>query len=88
MLSFLVTLLTNVINFLLSFLPASPVQQYINSFNSSALDTALGWLNWFVPVNDMLGLMSIWLLAIITYRAVQFALDNTIDRVVGVGNLG
>lgn len=88
MLSFLVLLTTAVVNFLLSFLPASPIQAFVTDVTVSSFATALGWLNWFVPVSNMLALMSVWLAAIVTYRAVKFALDNTVDRVAGVGKLG
>ena len=46
---------------LLSVLPLSPFQQFIDQFRSLP---HLGWLNWFFPVGDCLVVMLAWLGAV------------------------
>lgn len=46
---------------LLSVLPLSPFQQYIDQFRALPY---LGWLNWFFPVGDCLVVMLAWLGAV------------------------
>ena len=48
-------------NELLSLLPLSPFQQFIDQFRSLPY---LGWLNWFFPVGDCLVVMLAWLGAV------------------------
>lgn len=51
---------------LVSLLPLSPFQPYIEQF---AALPYLGYLNWFFPIGDCLTIMSVWLTAIATYYA-------------------
>lgn len=53
-----------------SVLPSSPFQPYISIINSS-INPFLGYLNWFLPISEMLGIMGIWLGAILIYYGVQ-----------------
>lgn len=46
---------------LLSVLPLSPFQQFIDKFRDLPY---LGWLNWFFPVGDCLVVMLAWLGAV------------------------
>lgn len=46
---------------LLSLLPLSPFQQYIDQFRSMPF---LGYLNWFFPVGECLTVMLAWLGAV------------------------
>lgn len=46
---------------LLSLLPLSPFQQFIDQFRSLPY---LGWLNWFFPVGPCLTVMLAWLGAV------------------------
>lgn len=48
------------VNLCLSMLPASPFQGFVLP---ELVETGLGWLNWLVPIGDMLGLLELWLLA-------------------------
>lgn len=41
-------------------LPLSPFQSYINNM---AVPEGVGWLNWFIPVPEMLQVFSAWLVA-------------------------
>jgi hypothetical protein len=47
-------------------LPASPFRQFIDQFSSLPY---LGYLNWFVPVKDMLVVAGAWLSAIALFYA-------------------
>lgn len=46
---------------LLSFLPRSPFQEFIDQFRGLPF---LGWLNWFFPVGECLTVMAVWLTAV------------------------
>lgn len=54
-------LFENVVQKVLSALPLSPFQNFINSFSGLPY---LGWLNWFFPVGDCLVVMLAWLGAV------------------------
>ena len=41
-----------------TYLPASP----FTNMSFATWSTAIGWLNWLVPVSDCLGLFDLWLL--------------------------
>ena len=47
--------------FLISVLPLSPFQGFIDSIGSFEF---LGWLNWFFPVGDCLRVLSAWVTVI------------------------
>lgn len=49
------------INVILSLLPTSPFRQFINNWSAPSY---LGWLNWFFPVSEVLGVLTIWLTSI------------------------
>ena len=46
---------------LLQLLPLSPFTQFIDQFRNLPF---LGYLNWFFPVGDCLGVMAAWLTAV------------------------
>ena len=48
-------------NAIMSFLPTSPFRSFINSWDAPQY---LGWLNWFIPVSQILSIMALWLTAI------------------------
>lgn len=87
MMVFVLALLRGVTNFFKAFLPQSPVQQFANDPTHVLPETALGWLNWFVPVQGMLGLFTAWLAAGLVWMTVRFVKRNTFDRIVGVKSL-
>lgn len=62
MLEFLASILGGIVGLLTSVLPLSPFQ---NIALGEGVDTALGWLNWVFPVNDCLGIFTLWLAAAI-----------------------
>lgn len=45
-------------------LPLSPFRSLIDSID---LSDGVSWLNWFIPVNEMLGVFTLWLVAYGTY---------------------
>lgn len=49
------------VEFLKSVLPLSPFRQFLSRFASIP---HLDWLNWFVPVREILAVMSAWLVAV------------------------
>ena len=55
------TLWANFAEDLLELLPKSPFRQFLNRFSDIPF---LGYLNWFVPVRDILVVMAAWLGAI------------------------
>lgn len=51
-------------DFLLSVLPLSPFKSFIEGIQLAIGAKYLGWLNWFVPVGQILGVLAAWLSAI------------------------
>lgn len=45
-------------------LPLSPFRSLIDSID---LSDGVAWLNWFIPVNEMLSILALWLVAYGTY---------------------
>lgn len=74
MLGFLVDLFNGFISLLTGLLPQSPFQ---NITLGQGIDTALGWLNWLVPVGDMLGIFSLWLAAAVIVGVVNFIIKKS-----------
>lgn len=48
-------------NMIISVLPKSPVQQFLNSFNDLPY---LQYLNWFIPISSIIVVLEAWLVAI------------------------
>ena len=49
---------------IINLLPTSPFRNFINSWNPPEY---LGWLNWFFPVSEVIGVLSIWLASITVF---------------------
>ena len=65
---FIVGGLFTIIALLIGLLPDFSVLDYIDVSNP-ILTNALGWLNWFVPVGDLVVIASAWLACMIIYQA-------------------
>ena len=48
-------------NKILALLPTSPFRQFIDSWIPPSY---LGWLNWFFPVGEILGVLTLWLTSV------------------------
>ncbi len=66
MIAFMKELLDGFLNALLAIFPLSPFRPYINELAELPF---LSYLNWFIPVGEMLKIGSAWLLAIGGYYA-------------------
>lgn len=67
-----------------NFFPENPFIGVVEILDDMRL--GIGWLNWFVPLGEMLTLMSIWLAAIAAVIAVKIAINATASiasKVVG-----
>lgn len=83
MFSLVVSALTGAISFLVSFLPLSPFQDLSVP---DTLDTALGWLNWFCPMTDLMAVFTAWLVCMGVWATVRLILDTVIDFGEGVAS--
>lgn len=84
MLGLLGGVLGGLIRLLISVLPLSPFQGITLG---EGFDTALGWLNWILPVNDMLGVFALWLSALIVCGVVSVIVRKA-TGVIGVATGG
>ena len=66
----LVTLALNIIQLF----PASPIQPLIATLSTPAVLEVLAFVNWFVPVGTMLGVLSGWLACVAAYYVYQILL--------------
>lgn len=83
MLGVIVNLFSGIIGLLTSLLPLSPFKDAISSLPEWT-DTALGWLNWLIPVQACLNFFLLWLTALLITTALSLILDfakNFGDRV-------
>lgn len=74
MIDVVLELVNGVLGFLNGVLPDSPFQGLIES--NEGVITALGWLNWFVPVGQLLAIFGVYLVALAAWQAVDMALDG------------
>lgn len=74
MIDVVLELLNGVLGFLNGVLPDSPFAGLIES--NEFVVTALGWLNWFVPITDLLTMFGVYLVALVAWQAVDMALDG------------
>lgn len=79
LISFISGLINGILGFLGSFLPDSPIQDWIAGTES--LQTALGWLNWVVPVQELIVIFLAWIALLVAWCGVRLALGKT----VGIG---
>lgn len=61
MLDAIIEAVTGFGNAVLALFPKSPFSEFINGFDAPEY---LGWLNWFIPVSQILGILSLWLAAV------------------------
>lgn len=52
---------------IISVLPQSPFTGVIITLQDEMSQTAISYLNWFIPVGDILGILTYWLSAITLY---------------------
>lgn len=74
MLALIVNVFTGLIGILTSFLPLSPFRDALSSLPAWT-DTALGWLNWLIPVQACLNFFLLWLAAVIVTTALGLIVD-------------
>jgi hypothetical protein len=63
----------NVIEGALSFLPDSPFT-FLQDYSNSEVGQWLGYVNWFIPVNIFVSIMTAWCAAILVYYVIQIIL--------------
>lgn len=61
MIDFMSSLLDKFLEWVLALLPTSPFTEFINACSDIPY---LGWLNWFIPVGQMVAIGEAWLVAI------------------------
>lgn len=61
MIDFMSSLLDKFLEWGLALLPTSPFTEFINACSDIPY---LGWLNWFIPVGQMIAIGEAWLVAI------------------------
>ena len=59
------------VNAAVNALPISPFYNFINSYT---LPDGIGWLNWFLPISDMIGLLLAWVTAYGVYLLIRAVL--------------
>jgi len=58
--------------YIINLLPSSPFQIIDNSFLNDVLgDDWLGWLNWLLPLKQILAILQLWVSAIVVYYIYQ-----------------
>lgn len=84
MLDAILGFLSDLVGWLVGVLPASPFQGLVLGLSGDEL-VWLGWLNWAVPVGDMLDLFILWLVAALAFAAAAFsarAVKGSLDLVL------
>ena len=75
MLNFLTGLISGILGFLNGVLPDSPFQSFLQG--AQGLQTGLGWLNWVVPIGDMILVFTAWLAVLLVWASVDMALGKS-----------
>lgn len=71
MLDWMASLFENFAGALKNVLPLSPFAPYIEQFAGLPY---MSWLNWFIPVGDILNVLAAWLTAIVLFYAYSIVL--------------
>lgn len=61
----------SIIDFILQFLPKDPFINYINAINFTDY---LGVLNWFIPISEIITILTYWLGAISSFYLISVVL--------------
>ena len=87
MFGWLLNYLSTIVDFLGDTLPDSPFASVTQGMSTNdIIQSALGWLNWFVPIGSMSALMAAWLLIALAWLAVTYFLDKAtgvVDKLIG-----
>lgn len=83
MISMIVGMITGIVGWLNGILPNSPFQDLLTGNN--AILTGIGWLNWFIPVGDLLAIFGLYLAALLLWVGVDFALSSAGKSLFGFG---
>lgn len=62
------------LNFICSLLDFCPFGDIIHDLSLN--HEAFGWLNWLVPVDEILDVLGLWIAALIAYYAVAFVIEQ------------
>lgn len=73
MLSFLNSLFSGLFGFLNQLLPGNPLSGMLAV--SDNMRVGLGWLNWLVPLQGMVAMATIWLMACVAVVGVKLAIS-------------
>lgn len=76
MIGFLVDVFSNLVGFLTGVLPKSPFSELTLAED---VHNMLGWLNWIVPIGDMLALFNAVLVVYLLARAAVFLVNRGIN---------
>ena len=60
-------LFKSIIDVIIQLLPTSPFKGVIKGMESEEVQQVLSYLNWFVPVKEIVGILAAWLTAISLY---------------------
>jgi hypothetical protein len=66
--------LVTAVNALINIFPDSPFKAVIASIRTSYSSELLGYINYFIPVSEMLAILSVWVTAIVMYYLVSIIL--------------
>lgn len=71
LLEWMYNIVTTLGNALMSLLPTSPFRSFIDNWIPNQY---LGWLNWFIPVGQILSILALWLGAITLFYIYSIAM--------------
>lgn len=57
-----------IVEAIIEFLPGSPIQ-FIEK--NSQVKEIIGFMNWFLPIETMIGMAEVWIAAILVYYVIQ-----------------
>lgn len=66
--------LVDFVNVLIGWIPASPFREFIESLDETLGSEFLGYLNFFLPISELLGIVTFWVNGILLYYAVSIVL--------------
>lgn len=69
-LNYIISGLGTIITGILSILPASP----FSAIDNSSVAEYLGYLNWIIPLDQIIAILEVWLIAIATFYIISIAL--------------
>lgn len=80
MVSTFLSVFTSLVILVIGLFPSIDVSSFVSSPLSESLITGLQWLNWLIPLNDMLAFFSVYAASVLAINAALFVYKIVLSK--------